>query len=182
MSGIKSAIELAMERTKNLVMSEEERKSFAIKELENKVRAVVRRYLEGIIESAGLYKELAAAEGDEKSVKSLLVDTLVDEFDVKEENANLLDLLSDIAGGVKKPLGQELQKMRTRYAEQVKDSESAVRKKVIGRLKEMGITGNAVEPNTEEWEEWGESIKEAGESLRKSVFEWKEKLKAAITN
>ena len=180
MSGIKSAIELAMERTKNLVMSEEERKSFAVKELENKVRTVVRRYLEGIIESDGVNKELAAVEGDEKSIKSLLVELLVDEFDVKERNEALLDLLGDIAGRVKEPLRQELEIMRGRHAEQIKDSGSAVRGKIIGRLREMGIAGSAVEPNTEEWDEWGESIKEAGESFKKSVAEWKDKLKADI--
>jgi hypothetical protein len=181
MSGIKSAIELAMERTKNLVMSEEERKSFAAKELEHKVRAVVRRYLEGIIESDGVNKELAAVEGDEKSIKSLFVDLLVDEFDVKERNECLLDLLSDIAGRIKEPLRQELEAMRGRYAEQIKNSESAVRGKIIGRLKEMGIAGSAVEPNTEEWDEWGESIKEAGESFKKSLTGWKNKLKADIS-
>jgi hypothetical protein len=114
MSGIKSAIELAMERTKNLVMSEEEKKSFAAKELENKIRAVVRRYLEGIIEEDGVNKEIGAIEGDEKSMKSLLVDLLVEEFDVKGRNERLLELLGNIAARAKESLKYELEAMQGR--------------------------------------------------------------------
>jgi hypothetical protein len=180
MSGIKSAIELAMERTKNLVMSEEERKSFATKESGNKVRAVARRYLEGIIESDAVSKELSAVEGDEKSVKSLLVDILVEEFNAKERNERLLALLSDIAGSIREPFKQELEMMRKGYTEQIEKRGSTVREKIMGRLKEMNITGSAVEPNAEEWEEWGESIEEAGEAFKKSIVGWKDKLKAAI--
>jgi hypothetical protein len=180
MSGIKSAIELAMERTKDLVMSEEERKSFATKELENKIRAVARRYLEGIIEGNGVNKELSALEGDEKSIKALLVDLLAGEFDAKERNERLLELLSDIAGSVREPLKRELETMRKGYADQIEKSGSTVREKIMGHLKEMGITGSAVEPNREEWDEWGESIEEAGEAFKKSIAGWKDKLKADI--
>jgi len=180
MSGIKSAIELAMERTKDLVMSEEERKSFATKELENKVRAVVRRYLEDIIEGDGVNKELSAIEGDEKSKKSILIDLLAEEFDAKERNERLLELLSDMAGSASEPLKQELEKMREGYAEQIEKRGSTVREKIMGHLKEMGITGTAIEPNREEWAEWGESIEEAGEAFKKSLADWKDKLKAHI--
>jgi len=180
MSRIKSAIELAMERTKNLVMSEEERRSFTAKELENKVRAVVRRYLEGIIENDGLNKELAMVEGGEKPIKSALVDMLVDEFDVEEKNERLLGLLDELAGSVKEPLRKELQALRARYAEQIEKREMIVRERVAARLKEMGITGSAVEPNLEEWDEWGESVRDAGQAFKKGIAEWKEKLKAEI--
>jgi hypothetical protein len=180
MSGIKSAIELAMERTKNLVMSEEERKFFAAKELENKIRAVVRRYLEGIIEEDGVDKEISAIEGDEKSMKSVLVDLLVDEFDVKGKNERLLGLLNDLAGGAKGSLKRELETMQRRYVEQTEKGEKAVRQKIMDRLKAMGITGSAVEPNIEEWDEWSENIEEAGKTFKNSITQWKEELKAAI--
>ncbi len=180
MSKIKSAIELAMERTQNLVMSEEERKSFTAKELENRVRAVVRRYLEGIIESDGLDRELMAIEGGEKSIKSLLVEVLVDEFDVKERNERLLDLLGEIAGSTKGSMKRELESLRVRHEEQIEKRKMIVRERVVGRLKEMGITGSAVEPNIEEWDEWGESIGEAGEAFKKGIAQWKEELKAEI--
>ena len=50
MGEIKSAIELAMERTKNLVTDEEERRSLARQDIENKARVVLRRYLAGMAE------------------------------------------------------------------------------------------------------------------------------------
>ena len=180
MSGIKSAIELAMERTKNLVMTEEERKSFTAKELENKIRAVVRRYLEGIIEKDGVNKEISAIEGDERSMKPVLVDLLVEAFDAKGRNERLLELLSAIAGEAKESLKQELETMRGRYAEQTEKGETAVRQRIMDRLGAMGITGSSVEPNIGEWDEWGEYIEEAGRVFKNSIAEWKDELKAVI--
>jgi hypothetical protein len=58
MAVIKSAIELAMERTRNLVLGEEEKRTLAEKEIEVKTRAVVRRYLQGMTEIDGVTKEL----------------------------------------------------------------------------------------------------------------------------
>jgi hypothetical protein len=180
MSGIKSAIELAMERTKNLVMTQEERKSLAMKEMENRIRAVVRRYLEGFIESDGVNKEILGVEGDEKSKMLVLTDVMVDEFDVKERNERLLDLLGHVATRASEPLGKDLEGMREVYVRQIEGGKPAVHERILGRLKEMGITGGAVEPNAEEWDEWGESIKAAGEAFRQRIAEWKDKLKADI--
>ena len=78
------------------------------------------------------------------------------------------------------PLRKELQALRARYAEQIEKREMIVRERVAARLKEMGITGNAVEPNLEEWDEWGESVRDAGQAFKKGIAEWKEKLKAEI--
>jgi hypothetical protein len=180
MPGIKSAIELAMERTKNLVMTEEERKSFTAKELENKIRAVVRRYLEGIIEEDGVNKEISAIEGDERSMKPVLVDLLVEAFDAKGRNERLLELLSAIAGEAKASLKQELETMQRRYVEQTEKGETTVRQRIMDRLREMGITGSAVEPNIEEWDEWGDYIEEAGRAFKNSITQWKDELKAVI--
>ena len=50
MAEIKSAIELAMEKTKNLVIDSKEREEMAVKEIEDKVKAVIRRFMEEMID------------------------------------------------------------------------------------------------------------------------------------
>jgi hypothetical protein len=58
MAVIKSAIELAMERTKNLVLGDEEKKALAAKETEGRLKAAFLRYVEGITDKDDVEKEL----------------------------------------------------------------------------------------------------------------------------
>jgi hypothetical protein len=176
---IKSAIELAMERTKGLVMDEEEKKSLALKETENKVKAVVKRYLEGIIESNGVDKEMAKIEADEVLKKSILIDRLIDEIDMKSNNERLLEFINVICEGLREPFKHEMEMMQKDFLEGTAKSESTVREKIINHLREMGVSGSGVEPNIRAWNEWNESAEEAGRAFKDRMIEWKDRLKAA---
>jgi hypothetical protein len=177
MSAIKSAIELAMERTKDLVMNEDEKKSLALKETENKVKAIVKRYIEGIIESNGVDKEIARIEADEGLKKSILIDRLIDEFDINNNNDRLLEFINVICNGMKEPFKCEMEMMQKGFLEEVGRSETTVREKVVKRLGEMGISGSGVEPNIQAWNEWSERVEEAGRAFKDRMIEWKGRLK-----
>jgi hypothetical protein len=179
MAGIKSAIELAMERTKGLVMDEEEKKSLALKETEKKVKAVLRRYREGIIESDGLNREIAKIEGDEKLKKSILIDLLIEGLDIKSRNERFFELLSITGAGLKEPFRHEIEMMRKRFLEEMDKRETKIREKITDHMKEMGITGSGVEPNIREWDEWNDGVEDAGRTFRQHITEWKDRLKAA---
>ncbi len=179
MANIKSAIELAMERTKDLVMDEAERKALAAKELKSKIKAVARRYVEGIIESDGVVKEVNKISGDKGLKRSMLMDILIDEFDVKEKNERLFELVRVIGCGLQEPFKHELEEMQKAFAEEMARSELKVREKITDRLREMGITGSGVEPNIEEWDEWRESAETAGNLFKGHFVEWKDRLRAA---
>jgi hypothetical protein len=176
---IKSATELAMERTKGLVMDEEERKSLALKETENKVKAVVKRYLEGIIENNGVDKEIARIDADEGLKKSIMIDRLIDEFDISSNNKRLFDLINGICEGFGEPSKHEMEMMQKDFFEETGKSEVTVREKVINRLGEMGISGSGAEPNIQAWDEWNKRAEEAGRAFKDRMIEWKKRLKAA---
>jgi hypothetical protein len=179
MSAIKSAIELAMERTKGLVMDDEERKSLALKETENKVKAVVRRYLEGIIESNAVDREIAKIDAEEGLKKSILIDRLIEEFDINSNNIRLLDIFKVISEGLNEKLRYDMEIMQKDYLEETIQNETAIREKIKNHLKEIGITGSGIEPNTKEWDEWNESVEETGRAFKDRIVEWKNRLKAA---
>jgi hypothetical protein len=179
MAVIKSAIELAMERTKGLVMDEEEKKSLALKETEKKVKAVLRRYREGIIESDGVNREIEKIEGDEKWKKSILIDRLIDGLDIKSRNERLFELLNIIGTGLREPFNHEIEVMQKRFLEEMEKRETKVREKITDHMKEIGITGNGVKPNIWEWDEWNDSVEEAGKAFKQHVAEWKDRLKTA---
>ena len=102
MAKIKSAIELAMERTKNLVMDEKEKEEFARRGLEDRLRAIMRRFLEGMIGREELLTELGGMKAGKREKRLLLIDLVLEEFSLpgdKERLFDLLELVGEEAGG-----------------------------------------------------------------------------------
>jgi len=178
MAEIKSAIELAMEKTRDLVVSSEEREAMAIKELEGKVKAVLRRYVEEMVDAGDATKELNKIDADKALKKAIIVDALVEEFDVHKNNERLLDLFN--AAGIELPqsLRRTLEELNKAFREEVEAREMASRKRIRDDLADLGVAGSAIEPNLAAWDEWHEEIQKAGKIFTKNMEELKEKIKA----
>ncbi len=178
MGEIKSAIELAMERTKGLVMDEKEKEEFARKDLEEKLKAVVRRFLEGIAGSDEFLREFKHIAGDERRERDLLVDLVIAEFDSSIENERLFSLLEIVGEELGGGLGEEARGLKKRFRDELKARETGIREDIVERLRLMGISGSAVEPNLPEWEEWKDAAREVGNILKKGLHEWRNRIQA----
>jgi len=179
MSEIKSAIELAMEKTKSLIMNDEEKKIYAIEEMANRIRALLRRYIEGMVKKEDIAEELAGIQGDDAAKQSVFVDVLIEEFDMQGEKMKLVDLFEFAGIGLTDLLRVELETLRGRFEEQLERKEIVARKDIIDSLEKRGISGDAIELNLEEWNEWNQMIEETMNIFKKRISEWKSKLKAA---
>jgi hypothetical protein len=173
MAEIKSAIELAMERTRNLVMSREEREASARQELEGRLKALLRRYLEGMSSLDAFHGEIAKIEADEISKKSLLFDLIIDEYDFGSNDERVLPLLEMLDAGPQKPLTSQLGTLRRGFREEMKKREIIVREDVRNSLREMGITGDGAEPNLEAWNEWRQAREEVVKLFRQRLRDLK---------
>ncbi len=180
MAEIKSAIELAMERTRNLVMDEAEKKESQRKDTENRLRAIVRRYLEGMTEEEGALQEAGEIKAEASLKKRILMELLLDELDVTSANDRLMTLLRKAGGNLPEPLMEELDGMRAAFALEMEKKADMVREEVIQRLTEMGISGDGIEPNLETWEEWGRACEETGRIFETQLGNWKERLARAV--
>jgi hypothetical protein len=176
MAVIKSAIELAMERTRSLVLGEEEKRALAEKEIEVKVRAAVRRYLEGMTEIDGVTKELDGVNADKNLKRLVFIDLFIDKFDIKEKNGRLLELFNIVCSDLEEPLKREFEMLQQRFAEQMERKEILIRKEITERLNENGVSGNGLEPNIEVWDEWKEGMEEVRDVFKGRFAEWEEKL------
>lgn len=176
MAEIKSAIELAMERTKNLVMDEEEKKESHRKEIEGRLKAILRRYLEGMVGLDGAIGEIDGIKADAAFKKDLLLDLVLEEIDVTKENTRLLAFFRRMGEGIKSSFIAELDEIGKDFARELKKKEGVVRERVRKRLDEMGIRGDGVEPNIEAWEEWAEAREQTGRTFREQTEKWKERL------
>jgi hypothetical protein len=178
MGEIKSAIELAMERTKNLVMDDEEKIAFARKDREDRVRAIMRRFLEGMIEGAEFLHEYRDIKAEPSAKSALLVDLIVEEFKASGTNDRLFALLMLLGGEAGGGLEGEARSLERWFRDELAAREAGIRKRIIARLKDLGISGDAVEPNVREWEESQEAGREIGSLMRDRLHGWKEKLQA----
>ncbi len=179
MSEIKSAIELAMERTKNLVMDDDEKRELARKNMEDKLRAAIRRFLEGIVAGEDFLREYKETSGDRAAKDAVLLDTIADEFQASTDNERLFALLELIGEDTGGGLAEESRALRRWFAHELEGRDEEIRKRITGRLFEMGISGSAVELNIPEWEESQDVARQIGGLMRSRLNEWKERLKAA---
>jgi hypothetical protein len=178
MAEIKSAIELAMERTKNLVMDEEEKRELARKDLEDRMRAIMRRFLEGMIDRERFLDDYRDVSAEKREKRVLLADLVIQGFEASVDNERLfelLELLGEDAGG---GLGREAKALRTRFESELKAREAGIREGIIGRLRAMEISGSAVEPNVAEWNEWKDAASGIAPLLKQRLIEWKDRVLA----
>jgi hypothetical protein len=182
MAEIKSAIELAMEKTRNLVVDSKEREAMAIKDIEDKVKAVLRRYMEEMIDDEDAAKELNKINADPVLKRTLIVDAVVEEFDVRNNNEPLLALM--YAAGLELPetLRRELEILNRTFREEVEARKMVTQERIRDNLAESGITGNGIEPNLVAWDEWREEVEKAGNAFKKRMEELKDKIKATNGN
>jgi hypothetical protein len=179
---IKSAIELAMERTKHLVMNEEEKRALARRDLEDSLRALMRRFLEGIRgreEFPAEYRGIRDG-GEEKGL--LLIDLVLEELTGparKEKVFGLLELVGEVLGG---GLAEEAGALGAQFERDLAAGAPGVRERIMGRLAGMGISGSSVEPNLEEWEEWKDAVREMGGLFKGRLSGWREKARAAASH
>ena len=175
---IKSAIELAMERTKNLIMDEEEKKQLLRKDFEDKLKAVMRRFLEGMTDRERFYADYRGIEGDRRLKRSLLANLAIHGFEESIDNERLFELLEILGEDAGSPLGGEAKALKTGFESELRAREAGIRKEIADRLEAMGISGAAVEPNVAEWEESKEAAREIAAHLKQHLIEWKEKVVA----
>jgi hypothetical protein len=176
MAEIKSAIELAMERTKTLVMDDDERQALAAKEAEAKLRGLVRRFGEGLLTRDGFGDEFARITMDGAAKRALLIDVIAGELDFREEEGKLLELLTLGGVGLSEELLRELEVLKKRCSDDLEMKELVIRQRVAERLGQAGMSGDALVPNLEAWDEWKEGREETMAVFRKRLREWKERL------
>lgn len=182
MAEIKSAIELAMEKTKNLVIDPKEREEMAVKELEAKIRAVIRRFAEEMIDHEIAAKELSKIQADSALKRAIIVHNLVDQFDVHKDNERLFALFRALEMDLPQTIRSEFEKLNVKFREEVGEREMAIRKRIKDILTGLNITGSAIEPNLDAWEEWHEEIRRTSNIFEKKIEELKDKVKSSSKN
>jgi len=156
MGEIKSAIELAMERTRHLSLSEEEKVQQHKDEFEKLLQGALQRYSDGVM-SIDEFRERISELQSELHITDhqLVTKAVLKRIDPDQDNEHWLSLLSIIAPACR----DTLQKILPDYREQRSKLLQAAEKQILENLAQQhGITGSALVPNPDKNASYQHSI------------------------
>ena len=173
MGEIKSTLDIVMEKTKHLSLSDEEKEAQKEEEARKNIRGLIQKYKDRILDSkqmedgwSELKKEYNLPD------RQLLVAEIIDQIHLNTDNSLLVDYLKDNCKQDMKPLESILEDYMNKKAEAVRIRQKSIRKGIGDRYH---ISGSAVVPNLEIDSDWKEAMK-AFES------DYQEQLEAEKTN
>jgi hypothetical protein len=151
MGEIRSTLDIIMEKTKGLTMSEEEKKALKEQEMSGKVKGLIQQYLDGILDMDKLKIEVVnLAEPDEDMVKRMIRRESMPRIGLEKNNEPILALLRETTGIDAEAIRGELKRFENKL-----EQERIRRKKgLIKALEVKGISGTAVIPNIKTDPEW----------------------------
>lgn len=146
MAEIKSTIDLVMERTKHLIMSNEEKEHQEAKELIEKIPGYVQKFLDGSAKEETVikaYREIP--EKYKKEARRKLVEASIERVEL-ETPISLIKLLQNLLNE-SDPLFNhivELGEILSQYREKISKFKEEITRKISARLGEKEISGNAI--------------------------------------
>ena len=165
MAEIKSTLDIIMEKAEKYKVTEEEKRVFKRRELEGRIKGLIQKHLDGILDSERLKEEVAALEEKERQeAAEIMRAQVLERIRPGEENGPLLELLSVIGvntGSVKALLQA--------YEKRIAEEQEGFRKGALQALRAKGISGSAVVPNLEARKEWREALAEAGSAFHEQL-------------
>lgn len=158
MAEIKSTMDIIMEKTKGLTLTEEERRKIGEEEARRKVNGLVQRYLDGRIDMAKVTEEVGPVpEVRREFFLQEMKRNLLERIDPALDHGPILSLLASLPGVDVGALQREIERFRTETRERRRLQEKAL----LDEFEERGIRGDAVVPNVEADPRWQGYLKEA---------------------
>jgi len=151
MADIRSTLDIIMERTKNMTMSDEERAEFQRQTLTGKIKGWVQKYLDGVIGVKEIKSEIDSESSKALSeIEKILKNELVGRLDPDSDNEKIFQLLKEVLHMNIDPLEQVIGKF---YEDVIIEKARKIRS-LRQALEERHISGSAVVPNVDQDASW----------------------------
>jgi len=151
MGEIRSTLDIIMEKTEGLTMTEEEKKELQRRELAGKARGIIQKYVDGIIDLERVNVEMASAgKGNEGLFRRAVIEGSMGYLAPGQDNEAILQVLENTAGIDTQSMRRVLVAFQDRMDEEKNTRENTLRTE----LNEKGIWGSSVIPNLEADSEW----------------------------
>ena len=175
MAEIKSAIELAMEKTAGMTLTDEEKKKLDEQKERRAALGRVQRYFQGETTLKELKMEI---EGGSEAFRDGLYRSLIDGIHLgKEEYAKALDALELFEKRDRNAL-KHLRTLSDKFGQVIQKKRRKLKPDLWKALADQGIEGPAVEPNVEASPQWPSVFRSVENEFKPRL----EELKAAMTS
>ena len=168
MAEIKSTLDIIMERTKGLRMTNAEKMALREQETAGKIKGVVQKCLDGAMDLTRFQEEVRALKkelGDPALVGRILGQECLDRIEPEEDNDQIFGLLettSDVDVPLIKARLREIQG-------RIKQERGVRESRLASGLEQKGIAGSAVMPNIHADPEWGDFIEGVKRSFKEEI-------------
>ncbi len=166
MGEIKSTLEIIMEKTKGLTLTEHEKKAFKKKETEGKVKGLIMKFIDGLTDLNHTKKEIASIdEKQRRTAKEAVVKECLARIDPETDNILSLELLEHVAEVDTKPI----QSLLSGFRNELDKKRNSREKKFQERMQKKGISGSAILPNLSADEEWAGIVLDAKKKFKEKM-------------
>jgi hypothetical protein len=152
MGEIKSTLDLVMEKTKHLTMSEKEKKEGRIRDAGGKIKGMIQKFEDGWMNDIQFKKELDKIEESiDIPVLATLLEELLEGLNLFEDNRQRLKLLHDFCGLPVEEILSALEKFNEEHQHALHEIMESKKAEID---KKHGISGSAVTPNLDSDSHW----------------------------
>ncbi|MBT8330808.1 MAG: hypothetical protein KJP06_00645, partial [Deltaproteobacteria bacterium] len=154
MGEIRSTLDLVMEKTKNLNLSNEEKQDQKNKEIESRLNGLLQKFQDQIISTDQFkaeYQSLRKAHHLSKGKHEHLLKAICARIELGKDNQDLMDLLTQITGSNIEGINSVLQNYDTAIQTAAEAQSQIAKDNLAGT---HFIFGSAVVPNLETDKEW----------------------------
>ena len=145
MGEIKSTLDLVMERTRHLSLSDEEKQRQQTETFEKRLQGLLQQYADGALSIEQLRERITTLETQLKTPdRQIVMAAVVKRVDPDRENVRWLDLLAQVAPDMCAPLHDALMAYRPKRDNLLA---AGAQGQLEGLARHHGIKGTAVVPN-----------------------------------
>ncbi len=155
---IKSAVQLAMEKTKGLRLSHEEREKLKEEEFHSKAQGLVNRFLGVDFHLKEVEKELSRYHPDQrKQLETLMLQYLSESVQLDRDNDLSFQGIEAFLENSQRTIGK-IRELTEGYRKRKEKEYRKTEEDRLAELGRLGISGSAVQANVEGSREWEEVL------------------------
>ena len=179
MGEIKSTLELALERTRKLAVTQEEKEEIKRQELLKKATGLSRRYVEGHAPLHEILREIDRMTDPEKGkVRQILLSQWMEALSLENDDERLFDGIESLRETKVSEVRKKFQLLVSEYQAERKEIEQDIERRATEELKTEGISGTAVVPRLEDHPAWRERTQAMNALFGKRVEDIREALRS----
>ena len=178
MAEIKSTLELALERTQKMSISEEEKEEIKRREITQKATGMFNRYMDDHLSLDEMTREIERMEERARAtVRNVLLSQWIDAVSLDAENEKLLRGIASLKGRNVDDVKQKLEVLRSEYERETHEAEQNIGGRLAEALRKENIHGSAVVPHVRGSKQWKERMGPIEQAFGKKIEEVKEVLR-----